>query len=70
MTTRTRTALVAYLEHHVEVTEILERLLEHYRNHDDAPADGLNWGHVGDIAHARWELQELSDQLFSEGEYA
>ncbi len=73
MTTRsrdTRTALAAYMEHHVEVTEILERILEHYRNHDDAPADGLHWGHVGDIAETRRTLQEISDSLFSEGEYA
>jgi 3-mercaptopyruvate sulfurtransferase SseA len=66
----TRTALAAYMEHHVEVTTILERLLDHYRGHDDAPADGLHWGHVGDIAHAHAQLRELSDWVFGEGEHA
>jgi hypothetical protein len=73
MTTRprdTRTALEAYMEHHVEVTQILERLLAHYVNHDDADATRLNWGDVGSIAHAHAQLRELSDWAFNEGEYA
>ena len=43
-------------------------------NHDDAPVEDpdtdITWGHVGDIASTRKALQELSDRLFSEGEYA
>ena len=66
----TRTALQAYMAHHVEITEILERLLGHYRNHDDADATTLNWGDVGSIAHAHAQLRELSHWAFSEGEHA
>jgi len=73
MTTRprdTRTAEQAYMGHHQAALTLLARITEAIANHDDAPADGLDWGHVGDIAETRKVLQELSDRLFSEGEYA
>ena len=77
MTTRprdTRTALDAYLEHHAAALALLARITEHLANHDDTrvadPDTDITWGHVGDIATTRRELQELSDRLFSEGEYA
>jgi hypothetical protein len=73
MTTRprdTRTALDAYMAHHAATLALLARITEHIANHDDTPADGLHWGDVGDIAETRKTLQELSDRLFSEGEYA
>jgi hypothetical protein len=73
MTTRprdTRTALDTYMEHHAAALALLVRITEHLANHDDAPAEGLHWGHVGDIAETRRTLQELSDRLFSEGEFA
>ena len=66
----TRTALDAYMEHHAAALALLARITEHLANHDDAPAEGLHWGHVGDIASTRKALQEISDRLFSEGEYA
>ena len=73
MTTRprdTRTAMDAYMGHHSATLALLARITEHLANHDDAPADGLHWGHVGDIAETRRVLQELSDRLFNEGEHA
>jgi hypothetical protein len=77
MTTRprdTRTALDAYMAHHDAALELLARITEHLANHDDAPVEDpdtdITWGHVGDIAETRKVLQELSDRLFSEGEYA
>lgn len=77
MTTRprdTRSALDAYMEHHAAALALLARISEHLADHDDAPVEepdtGITWGHVGDIASTRKELQELSDRLFSEGEYA
>jgi len=71
MTTRdTRTALDAYTEHHAATLALLARITAAIENHDDAPADSLHWGHVGDIAETRRSLQELSDRLFNEGEHA
>ena len=69
MTTK-RTALDAYMAHHAAALALLARITEHLANHDDVPAEGLNWGHVVDIAETRKVLQELSDRLFSEGEHA
>jgi hypothetical protein len=77
MTTRprdTRTALDAYMAHHAAALALLARITEHLANHDDAPVEGpdtdITWGHVGDIATTRRELQEISDRLLNEGEYA
>ena len=77
MTTRprdTRTALDAYMAHHAAALALLARITEHLANHDDAPVEDpdtdINWGHAGDIATTRRELQEISDRLFNEGEYA
>jgi hypothetical protein len=71
MTTRdTRTAEQAYLEHHAAVTALLERLLTHYADHDDADAERLDWGHVGSIAHVHEELRQVADFVFGEGEHA
>jgi len=69
MTTKP-TALDAYMGHHAATLALLSRITEHFANHDDSPAEGLTWAHVGDIAETRRTLQELSDRLFSEGEYA
>ena len=70
----TRTALDAYMGHHVAALALLARITEHLANHDDAPVEDpdtdINWGHVGDIAETRKALQEISDRLFCEGEYA
>jgi len=69
MTTKP-TALDAHMAHHAATLALLARITEHLANHDDAPAEGVDWGHVGDIAATRGTLQELSDRLFSEGEHA
>lgn len=37
---------------------------------DKSEPMNVNWGHVGDMAETRNELREISDRLFSEGEYA
>jgi len=49
---------------------LVERIHDAIENHDDADAEGLNWGHVGDIAETERQLQEIADRLFLEGEYA
>ena len=37
---------------------------------DDSEPEGVNWGHVGDMAEARDELRLVSDRMFHEGEHA
>ncbi len=66
-TRATRTALDAYLENHRAALVLVERVAWMLANRD---LESLNWGHVGDIARARSQLQEISDQLFHEGEHA
>ncbi len=74
MTTRSRdsrSALDAYMEHHAAALALVERIGEAIGNHDISPdPEGIHWGHVGDIASTRQALQDLSDRLFNEGEYA
>lgn len=74
MTTRprdTRTALDAYLEHRTAALALVERIREAIAIHDVSPdPESVIWAHVGDIASTRRELQEISDRLFNEGEYA
>ena len=68
--TRKPTATDAYMAHHEATVALLARITDALPNHDTAPAEGLHWGHVGDAAETRKTLQELSDRLFNEGEYA
>ncbi|HUW16222.1 MAG TPA: hypothetical protein VMW94_04015 [Actinomycetes bacterium] len=46
------------------VDRIMQTLL------DDSEPEGVNWGHVGDMAATRDELRWISDRIFTEGEYA
>jgi hypothetical protein len=66
-----RTVLDAYMAHHAAALELVERIADAIASHDVSPdPESVNWGHVGDIAQTRRELQAISDRLFSEGEYA
>jgi hypothetical protein len=64
-------ALDAYMAAHADALALIERIHEAIENHDDAPTpEQIHWGHVGDIAEIRSELQAISDRLFFEGEFA
>lgn len=66
----TRTADQAYMAERTVALAFLTRTTEAIENHDDAPAQDINWGHVGDMAETRKTLGALADRLFAEGEYA
>ena len=66
----TRTALAAYMENLTAAQTLALDILGALDNHDTAPAEDINWGHVGDMAEIRKELQAISDRLFAQGEYA
>ena len=69
--TRGSTAPDAYMALRADALALLARITEAIENHDTTPAgDDLHWGHVGDMALTRHDLQIISDRLFAEGEYA
>ena len=65
-----RTALDAYMAHHAAALALLARITDAIENHDDAPSEGLHWGHVGSIAETEQALRQIADRLFNEGEHA
>jgi len=70
-TETTRTALAAYMENLTAAQTLALNILGALENHDVSPApDDIHWGHVGDIAETRRQLQEIADRMFAEGEYA
>jgi hypothetical protein len=66
----TRTAEQAYMAERTAALAFLARITEAIENHDDALAQEINCGHVGDMAETRKTLGALADRLFAEGEYA
>lgn len=72
MTTKTETAAQAYARNLRAARELANRIADHLTELElgnDRPA-GLHWGHVGDMAATRGELQAISDRMFHEGEFA
>lgn len=66
-----RDARDAYMGHHGAALALVERIRDAIANDVSPDPEGIiHWGHVGDIAETRKELQEISDRLFCEGEYA
>ena len=51
-----------------EAERLARRIMENLN--DDSEPEGVNWGHVGDMARTRDGLREVSDAMFIEGEYA
>ena len=51
-----------------EATAIATRIA-HELAHGEVP-DGLDWGHVGDMAETVRGLRAVSDRMFAEGEHA
>jgi len=56
-----------------EIRQSLARLTNHFdppryriKRDDETP----NWGHYGDAAKTAYDLKEICDQVFGEGEYA
>ena len=66
-----KTSHETYLETQAEIATLLKKikagLAEHNRREKQNPR---NWGYVGDLQHIASELQEVSDFLHNEGEYA
>lgn len=65
-----RTALDAFIEHKAHIDEMLERLQKASADHFETNPDTLNWADVGTVASIANDLQNITDRVFKEGEYA
>jgi hypothetical protein len=63
-------AMASYLANLYSAQTLAADIADVLDNHETADPETLDWGHVSDISHARGMLQEVSDSLFAEGEYA
>jgi hypothetical protein len=64
-------ALDAYMGYQIDALALSERIAEGIESNDLVPApEQINWGHAGDMNEIRRMLQEISDRLFCEGDYA
>jgi hypothetical protein len=61
-------AAYTYNERHIEAAAIAARITESLVN--DKWPEGLDWGHVGDMAETVKGLRAVSDRMFGEGEHA
>ena len=70
-------AAARYGQHHTAVKELIKSISQHIENHksdalkhrDYRGKKGVNWGHVGDIAHIHSQLADIHDRLAQQGEY-
>jgi hypothetical protein len=62
-------ALAAFIAKKAQIDTILDRLQKLSADHFEVGPEGVDWSHVGTIAHVLDYLQEASDFIFHEGEY-
>ena len=65
-----RTALDAYFARKAEIDTMLARLNALSDDHFNVAPDGVDWGHVGTLAHYAGLLKRITDSAFKEGEHA
>lgn len=53
-----------------ECLALLQGISEHVDSHFDVAPDDVNYGHVGDAAGIKEQLQDIYDRIHGEGEYA
>ena len=65
-----KTALDAFIEHKNNIETILNRLQGACEDHFAINPEDLNWGDTGFVADIVKDLENISDRVFKEGEYA
>lgn len=65
-----RTALDAFIEHKARIDAMLERLQKASADHFETSSDDVCWGDAGFLADIAGDLQQITDRVFKEGEYA
>ena len=63
-------AIDAFVRRKAEIDGALERLATLSADHFDISPEDVNWGHVGTLADYAEGLKRITDQAFSEGEFA
>jgi hypothetical protein len=63
-------AIEAFIAKKGQIDTILARLQKLSADHFEVDPDKVDWGDVGTIGHVLEYLQEASDFIFHEGEYA
>jgi hypothetical protein len=63
-------AIEAFIAKKAQIDTILTRLQKLSADHFELDPDKVDWGDVSTIAHVLDYLQEASDFIFHEGEYA
>ncbi len=69
-TTNHENAQSAFIAKKAEIDVVLARLQKLSADHFELDPDKVDWGDVGTIGHVLDYLQEASDFIFHEGEYA
>ncbi len=62
--------LEAFCARKAAIDAALAEIAEHSEDHFGIDPDGINWGHVGDLADIGKSLNEIADRLAGRGEYA
>jgi hypothetical protein len=62
-------AQAAYVAQFERINGLLAKIHKGIVAHENG-SDEKHWGHVGDLGHLADQLQNLSDQINGEGEYA
>jgi hypothetical protein len=69
-TTQHEKAIEAFIARKAQIDTILARLQKLSADHFELDPDKVDWGDVSTIGHVLDYLQEASDFIFHEGEYA
>ncbi|MDE0724356.1 MAG: hypothetical protein OSB62_06610 [Alphaproteobacteria bacterium] len=65
-----RIALDAFIEHKARIDKMLERLQAASADHFEINPDSINWSDVGSLADIANDLQNITDRVCKEDEYA
>lgn len=63
-------ALRSFTRNQQKVEAILNRIKESNDNHYDTSPEDVSWGDASNVAKIAKDLEELSDFIYQEGEYA
>ncbi len=74
---KNETAKQAYTRNQDEISALMQKIqmalgtqAAELRMSEHETGNGANWAHVGSLADIKSKLQDISDQLTGEGEYA
>ena len=62
--------LAAFAQTQERIRLLLSRLSTHCNNHFGVMPEDVSWANVDGLSYCEAQLQQLSDHLFNEGEFA